>query len=172
MPLVRDFRTISKFNIDTVSVSGRYIGKKVYWKFYAIENFYRIILHSILSLQLLPPDWWVQAVDVKIQKKSNYRRHDYLVNPWHTMPGQHSVYFIDIGDLNEIARVNSDKLRVVIPDIDNFIARIETIRLPRNVVAHMSFLSTIDRSRVDIIYEDFKALIKLVQKTIVLQVPK
>lgn len=172
MPSVRDFRTASQFNIDTVSVSGRYIGRITYWKLYVIENLYRVILHSILSVQLPPPDWWLSAANIDIQRRANRNRKDYVAHPWHTTPGQHSVYYIGLGDLNEIARVTADKLRVVVPKIDDFIICVEMIRLPRNVVAHMNFLSTTDRNRVDTIYEDFKVLTKMVQQNIMLQVPQ
>ncbi|KPJ56975.1 hypothetical protein AMJ49_02940 [Parcubacteria bacterium DG_74_2] len=172
MPSSRDFRTISPFSIDTVGISGRYIGKITYWKLYVIENLYRIILHSILSLQLDPTDWWSQATDENIQGRANRHRRDYLVCPWHTRPGQHDVYYIGLRDLNEIARANAEKLRVVIPKIDDFIVRVEMILLSRNVVAHMNFLNITDRNRVDIIYKDFKILTKVVQENIVLQVPQ
>ncbi len=170
MPIVRDFRTIPQFNVDAVAASGRYVGKVSYWKLYATENLYRILIHSILSLQL--PDWWAQAANPRIQSGAIRRREDYLANPWHTTPGRHSVYYIDLTELNEIARANAQYIRPVIIDIDNFIARIEMIRLPRNAVAHMSFLNPADRKRVDTIYEDFKNLINMVQQKIALQVPQ
>jgi len=172
MPSVRDFRTASKFDIGTVSISGRYIGKIAYWKLYATENLYRVILHSILSIQLPPPDWWSSAANENIQRRANRNREDYAAQPWHTTPGQHSIYYIGLGDLNEIARATAEKLRVVVPNIDDFITRVEMVRLPRNVVAHMNFLKAADRNRVDIIYEDFKALTKMVQQNIVLQIPQ
>ncbi len=172
MPSTRDFRTISPFNVDAVTASGRFIGRIAYWKIFAIENLYRAILHSVLSLQLPPPDWWLSATDETTNKKAERHRKDYLASPWHTSPGQHSVYYIDLRDLNEIARANADKLRVVVPDIDSFIARVEMVRLPRHVVAHMNFLNNTDRSRVDTIYKDFKALAKVIQQRVTLQIPQ
>jgi len=172
MSSIQDFRIAPQFNIDTVSLSGRYIGRIIYWKLYSTENLYRVIIHSILSVQLPPPDWWLSAANLDIQRRANRNRKDYLANPWHTTPGQHSIYYIGLGDLNEIARATADKLRVVVPSIDDFITRVEMIRLPRNVVAHMNFLNTADKNRVDTIYEDFKVLTKVVQQNITLQVPQ
>lgn len=172
MPSTADFRTLQQFNLAGIHKSGRNVGTTVYWKLYAIENLYRIIIHSILSVQIRP-NWWPIAVDINIQRKARDFKQKYLRRPWHTVPGQHYIYYTTLYDLNEIARANSHLFDPIVPDINQWIVKVEIIRLPRNVVAHMNFPNKNDRQRIDILYKDFKELTKIVQSRsgITLQVP-
>jgi len=172
MPLATDFRILHQFSLEGINKSGRNVGRTVYWKLYAIENLYRIIIHSILSVQIRP-DWWPIAVDVNIRRKARNFKQKYLRRPWHTVPGQHYIYYTTLYDLNEIARANSHLFDPIVTDMDQWIVKIEITRLPRNIVAHMNFPNRNDRQRIDILYKDFKELIKIVESRpgITLQVP-
>jgi len=169
-----DFRKQSQFSIEEVPKSGVYLGKRVYWKFYAVENFYRIIIHSILSVQI-DSDWWSIVTPPAIQRKAKKFKENYLKKPWHGAPGKHFIYFTDLNDLNEITRVNSGFFVPIIPNIDDWVLKIEDIRLPRNVVAHMNFPSKVDRQRIGVIYKDFKMLMRSIldkEDLITLKVPE
>jgi hypothetical protein len=171
--VIIDFKKRQQFIPENVLESGIYIGKKIYWKLYAIENFYRIIIHSILSVQV-DPEWWPVVTPPRIQKKAQKFKNDYVEKPWYTMPGKHFIYFTDLYGLNEITRINSGFFEPIIPTIDDWVLKIEDMRLPRNVVAHMNFPNKTDRQRISIFYEDFKKLIKSIQDKgkIILKVPK
>lgn len=173
LQVIVDFRKRPTFFLENVLESGIHLGGNTYWKLYAIENFYRIIIHSILSVQI-GPDWWSVATPPWIRGKAQEFKEDYLEKPWHGMPGKHFIYFITLKWLNDIALANSGFLEPIIPNIDDWIIKIEDMRLPRNVVAHMNFPNKTDRQRIDIIYEEFKVLIKGIQDKgdIVLKAPK
>jgi len=159
MPSVPDYRA-TVFATTSVCRSGRNVGRVVYWKLYAIENYYRVLLHSILSVQV-SSSWWQLAVDQKIQSKALNFRQQYTARPWHTNPGSHDIYYLDLRDLNEIARANSNLLQPIILDIDAWIAKVESIRLPRNIVAHMNFPNSRDKARIEIVYTDFENLMSM-----------
>jgi hypothetical protein len=156
MPVVVDFRTLP-FDRTRVDASGRGVGRTVYWKLYAVENVIRVIVHSILTAQI-GTNWWATASDARIQGNVRRVQADYAASPWHTQPGQHEVYYTFLTDLNEIIRANSNLFLPVITDIDQWIARIEQVRLPRNVVGHMNWPSATDRQRIDVFYADIQAL--------------
>lgn len=155
----RDFRTIIQFTVANVDKSGRHIGRNEYWKLYAVENYYRVIIHSILSVQI-QSSWWMIATNPSIQKKAAGYKQRYLNRPWYTSQGNHDIYYIDLFDLNEIVRVHANLFSPIIPDIDSWIAKVEDVRLPRNVVAHMNFPLLQDRKRIDLLYRDLNNLIK------------
>lgn len=159
MPSVSDYRAIA-FTTQNVCRSGRNVGKVIYWKLYAIENYYRVLLHSILSVQI-SSNWWDIAVDQRIRSRALSFRQQYTRRPWYTNQGSHDIYYLDLNDLNEIARSNSNLLQPVMLDIDAWIAKIESIRLPRNVVAHMNFPNRRDKARIDLIYNDFEHLMNM-----------
>lgn len=155
--MAADFRSVKVFELSQIGVSGRDIGRHVYWKLYAIENMVRVIIHSVLSGQI-DSNWWAKAAGLTLQKKAQGFREKYLSRPWHSVPGSHDIYYIDLLDLNEIIRANSHLFLPSIPDIDQWMARIEQIRLPRNVVAHMNWPNVTDRKRIDVFYEDLLVL--------------
>ena len=172
MTRVVDFRRTNLFSPNRIERCGNNIGKSVYPKLYVIENLVRIILHSILTAQL-GSGWWQIAVNQTVQGKATSFRARYLARPWHTNPGDHDIYYVDLADLVEITRTNSHILSPVIVDINNWVAQIDSIRFPRNVTAHMNFPNTTDRKRIDLIHNDLKALVASLQQNslIIFQIP-
>lgn len=164
-----DFRP-SPFESGRVEASGRFIGGRIYWKLYYVENIFRVIINSVLSVQI-GPDWWKLAVDSKIKGKAQRFKQEYLIRPWHTAPGSHEIYYIHLSDLNEIMRANSHLFLPVIPEIDSWIAKIEQLRLPRNIVAHMNFPNKTDRQRISVFYEDSKILVANLPTSLSLRIP-
>ncbi|HEV2111384.1 MAG TPA: hypothetical protein VGT99_08525 [Gammaproteobacteria bacterium] len=157
MAAIKDFRAYA-FDHQKVEASGKNIGSRVYWKLFAIENLVRVLVHSIL-LEQAGSIWWNQVVDPAFQRQINGRVRSYAAQPWHSVPGSHDIYYTYLSDLNKIISSNSHLFEIRIPDIDQWIARIEQVRVPRNVVGHMNWPSAVDRQRIDVFYSDIKALL-------------
>ncbi|MEX0733679.1 MAG: hypothetical protein WD944_01425 [Steroidobacteraceae bacterium] len=157
MAAIKDFRQFA-FDPARVDAAGKNIAQNVYWKLYAIENSFRVIVHSILSVQI-NPNWWTVAVDPGIQGQIAKRKADYASAPWHSSPGKHDVYYAFLSDLSKIIAANSHLFKPDIPDIDAWVARIEQIRLPRNIVGHMNWPHATDRSRIDVFHADLQHLL-------------
>ena len=172
MPRAIDFRKISNFTNNDIDNSGKYIGKNNYWKLYSVENMFRVIIHSILSVQI-SSNWWDTATDESIRNKAKRYKERYSTRPWHTNQGSHDIYYIDLFDLEEIMRVNLHLFDVIIEDADDWIVKIEGVRLPRNLIAHMNFLNNNDSNRIDVLYNDTTNLFKYIQKNsnLSLQIP-
>lgn len=170
MPAVKDFRE-SPFSLSLVTSAGRNVGRTVYWRLYAIENVFRVIIHTVLSGQV-GTDWWTQAVDPDTQKTAERFRKRYVSQPWHSAPGTHEIYYLGLPDLNEVMRANSNLFLPVIPTIDQWIARLEQIRLPRNIVAHMNWPHKADRNRINLLYADLKAFVNALSANLALTVPQ
>lgn len=170
MPSVVDFRHYV-FDKARLDASGKDVGRKVYWKLYAIENMLRVIVHSVLTVQV-GSDWWTLAVDPSIKGQVAARKNDYATRPWHSTPGRHEVYYTFLSDLNKVIAANSHLFQPAIADIDQWVARIEQVRFPRNIVGHMNWLTATDRKRIDVVYADIQSLIdQLVSKGIGISIP-
>jgi len=156
LPATPDFRSFA-FATDRVRASGKHVGRNVYWKIYVIENVLRVIVNSVLSAQI-GPNWWSVAVDRRIAQNAANRRAQYARQPWHSQPGGHDIYCLFLSDLNEIVRANSHLFAPIIADIDQWMARIEQIRLPRNIVGHMNWPTPTDSRRIDVVASDITAL--------------
>lgn len=156
-----DFRGYA-FDVGRVNTAGKDVGRKVYWKLYAIENLVRVVVHSVLHAQA-GQNWWTTTVDPQMQKQVTSRMADYQKSPWHSTPGKHELYYAYLSDLNKVITANSHLFKPLIPDIDQWIARIEQVRMPRNIVGHMNWLTVTDRKRIDVFYDDIQSLIKGLQ---------
>ncbi len=169
MTASKDFRAFP-FDAGRITRSGKSLGRQTYWKLYAIENIFRVLIHSVLSAQI-KPDWWTYAVDATIQDKAKRFKVSYTKKSWHGKPGLHDIYYLDLKDLNEIIRANAHLFDPVVPSLDRWMVLIEDLRLPRNVVAHMNFPTATDISRIDVCFNDCSTLLPLVQKKIALIIP-
>jgi len=164
MPAVKDFRTLA-FDVARVDDSGKDLGGTVYWRLYAIENVVRVIAHSILTAEFASAAWWSRGVDGKIRRRIDDRKADHTSQPWHTKPGRHDIYYAQLPELTKIVASNSNLFRPLIPKIDELVKRLEEIRLPRNVVGHMNWLSAKDRQRIDVVYSEIQALMNRLSRS-------
>jgi hypothetical protein len=164
LTVLSDFRLAHDFDIDGVEKNGRFMGRSIYWKLYFVENVLRIIINSVLSAQI-SPDWWKVAVAQKIQDEVEWVRLDYLKHREHTYPGRHGIYYVYLRNLGDIIRDNADLFAPLIPDIDDWVVKIEQVRLPRNIVGHMNFLSRRDQKRIDVLFGECKTLMNSLQSS-------
>ncbi len=163
MPAATDFRTRA-FSVQNVQASAKHVGSNPYWRLYSIENIYRVIVHSILTSQI-GVGWWQIAANQNIQNKATGYKAKYTNRPWHSQQGSHDIYYIDLTDLNEIVRANRAQFDPIITDLDQWLLKVESIRLPRNVVAHMNFPGLTDKRRVETVHSDFIQLVRHLQST-------
>lgn len=170
MPAVADFRADPGFDRGRIERSGRDLGRNVYWQLYVVENLLRVLVHSVLRSQV-GEDWWSFAVDERMQRKARRHQESYARRPWHGSPGAHGLYFVDLADLSAIIRANRRLFSRTLPDVDEWVVRIEQVRLPRNVVAHMNWPSVTDRKRIDVLHSDVRALAIQLTEAVPLVIP-
>jgi len=150
MPASIDFR-LYVFSLDRILSAGRYLGHRTYWKLFFLENIFRILINSILTVSQ-GQNWWELAVDKRIRKNVERFQIQYSKKAWRSNPGKHGLYYVGLSDLSEIMRANADFIREVIPDIDDWLVNIETLRIPRNTLAHMNSPSVTDLGLIDQLY--------------------
>ena len=143
---VSDFRR-HNYKQARIRSAGKYVGNDVFWQLYEIENSFRIIAHSILLSQI-GTNWWDIAVDARVRGDVERAQKKYANKPWLSTQNVHNIYFVLLSDLTEIFRANSHLFLSTIPDIDDWIARLESVRPPRNLVAHMNFPLAYARKRI------------------------
>jgi hypothetical protein len=156
MPIARDFRLYA-FQIVRVERCGRSVGRNLFWKLYTVENSLRIVIHSVLTVQLAP-NWWGIAVGQRKQAQLANFRADYTSRPQHASPGAHDIYLLYLSDLTKMLATFRTQFLPVVPDVDQWVVRLENIRLPRNLVGHMNFPNAFDRQRIDLAYSALPAL--------------
>lgn len=160
---IQDFRELP-FARSRVADCGRYVGHESYWKLYVIENYLRVILHSILSAQI-SGKWFETAADPTMKENIAKVKKRHLKKPTHTSPGKHDVYYIYLSDLTKIMTAHSHLIVKVIADVDLWVARLEDVRMPRNLVGHMNFPNIADRRRIQTVYGELTALMQKLETT-------
>ncbi len=157
-----DFR-IKPLSLNAIIECGRYSGRFSYWRLYVIENVIRLIIHSILTAQI-SPEWLSFALSSKKAKGIKDRKADYQSQPDRANPGNHDIYYLYLGDLTKIINEHAGLFDRYISDIDTWITRLESIRLPRNIIGHMNWPNNKDRADMDRLYRDIKRLEQQLQK--------
>ena len=157
MPIVHDFRKHS-FSSDRIGQCGRFVGSKLYWKLYAIENSFRIVIHSVLTAQM-GVNWWALAVEPKVAKKAADRRAAYAARPSNASPGTSDIHLLYLSELTNILRASSHEFTRIVPDTNNWIITLESIRVPRNLVGHMNFPNAFDKAAIDSAYSQLPSLL-------------
>jgi hypothetical protein len=171
MPIVRDFRNYS-FLPARIDRCGRNVGTKFYWKLYAVENTIRVVIHSVLTIQI-GVHWWTVAVDPKIAARAQGFRKSYAAKLKNANPGTHDIHLVFLTDLTEIIRANSHLFTPIVPTTNVWITVLEAMRVPRNLVGHMNFPNAYDRTAIDNAYSQLPSLLSdLTTFPIPISIPK
>ncbi len=153
-----------------MQATARSVANGPYSKLYAAENIVRVVVHSVLLAQV-GSDWWLKATNSDLQKQAARFAGRFAGNPWYGNQGTHPIYYAFLGDLADIMRDTSGLFIPLLPDVDQWIARIDQAEMPRNVIGHMNFPSAIDRKRIDVFHHDVRGLATKLQASLVLVVP-
>ena len=157
MPLIRDFRRFA-FQPVRVDRCGRHVAKTGYWKLYSLENTFRVIINSVLLVQI-GQNWWSTGVDPNTVRQAQRASRSYTARPRHATPGAHDIYLSGLFDLIEILRINSHLFLPIIPETDQWLSTLELVRSTRNLVGHMNFPNAYDRQIIDSAYQQLPTLI-------------
>jgi hypothetical protein len=122
----------------------------------------RVILHSVLAAQV-GPNWWATSVDPNTKKSIEALKQSYKKSV-HTLPGSHDIYYVYLSDLTKIMTSSRNLIIKVIADVDAWIVKMEGVRIPRNLVGHMNFPNTADRSRIDTLHNEVATLMQKLEK--------
>jgi hypothetical protein len=170
MPIVRDFRNYP-FQPRRIDRCGKDIGRKLYWKLYALENTIRVVINSVLLLQI-GQQWWATAVAPPVRNETRRRRTRAAAAPQHASPGPHDIYLVGLFELTEILRANSHLFLPIIPEANQWLVTLEGIRPSRNLVGHMNFPNAHDRNAIDGAYRQLPNLMaRLSAHQIPIEVP-
>ena len=157
-----DYR-LHKFETSRVTTAGRYLGHRSYWKLYVLENIFRVLINSILTVEM-GRNWWESAVNDKVRRDVDRLKKQYSKQAWRSNPGKHGIYFLSLGQLNEIIRIHAHLIRKVIPEIDTWLVHIESLKVPRNTLAHMNYPVALDLTLIDELHEMSGELIAKLKK--------
>jgi hypothetical protein len=107
-----------------------------------------------------------------VSKATNIRA-SYVARPRNAHPGVQDIHLIFLTDLTNILRDNSHQFLPVVTDTNNWIAMLEAIRVPRNLVGHMNFPNAYDKAAIDLAYSRLPSLMgQLATNGVPILIPK
>jgi hypothetical protein len=159
---MNDYRAFP-YNERTLLSYGNILGRQYYWKIYASENILRLIIHSILSVQI-NGEWWKGAVDPDIIKEATKVRNKYN-NMYANKIPKHDIYCIYLPMLERILADNYPKFEYYLPQIDELIISLNSVIIPRNLLGHMNTLDNIDRGKIGELYKICLKCLKILSET-------
>jgi hypothetical protein len=146
-----DYRNFN-WNTTVLTSYGKQLGKDHYWKIYVLENTIRVIIHSVLAIQV-GPDWWNKVVDPRIRGTAVTIRNKYLTQTPSRNPGRHDIYCTYLPNLGRILFDNKGAFYPLLPEVEKIIIGLERIRLPRNLIGHMNVLTARDKRSITNFYK-------------------
>jgi hypothetical protein len=160
---MEDYRNFP-YDEKTLLSYGKILGRQYYWKMYASENLLRLIIHSILSVQI-KGEWWKQAVDPDIIKEATKVRAKYNNSRIPNKIPKHDIYCIYMPMLERI--ISDNRLRFIhyLPQIDKLIISLNAVIIPRNLLGHMNTLDNVDRGKIGGLYKICLKCLKILSET-------
>ena len=113
-----------------------------------LENVFRILINSILTVSQ-GPDWWQLAVKDDPERRRAISRPIFK-KAWRSNSIKHGLYCVGLSDLSEIMRANADFIREVIP-VDDWLINIEALEYQK-YVAHMNYPNVTDLDLIEKLY--------------------
>lgn len=145
-----DFR-LASFDEKALLSYGKVLGRNYYWKVFASENILRIVINSVLSVQV-DADWWLKVVDHDIVCDAKDVRQNYLSAIPSRDPGRHGIYCTYLSRLERILFKNRGSFIYYLPNVDDLIVSLNAVLLPRNLMGHMNHLTESDRRKIGELY--------------------
>lgn len=153
-----DYRK-SRFDLRILTSYAKTLGKNYYWRIYISENIIRVVVHSILSVQV-GQNWWDVVVDKDIKDSAKSIRNDYLNRLPNRSPGNHDIYCTYLSGLERILAKNRHAFTHKLRNVDEIIISLNKVRVPRNLTSHMNIVTANDRSEIAQLYKVCKDAIK------------
>jgi len=134
---------------------------EAYQAMYIFENIIRHVI--IMALEKKHSnDWWEKPnmVSDGIKRNVEGRKHDEKKNPWHTIRGDHNVFYADFKDLDRIVKTNINEFKDVFGDSE-IQAEMRQLERSRNMISHDNFLSPREVERIKMHLKDLQKQLKL-----------
>lgn len=132
---------------------------RIYPIYYVLENSLRVTIKRVLDKKY-GTGWWEKHVPTDPKNRVKGRKDDEVKKPWHCKRGQHEIFYSDFKDLKSIINANREVFAPIFLDLEWISQKLSELELPRNIVAHHNPLDSNDIKRIEVIFEDWKKLLR------------
>jgi hypothetical protein len=127
---------------------------EAYLSMYVFENLVRHTVMGVLEKKY-SKDWWnnSRVVSQEIKKHVEERKREEKQNKWHSIRGNHDIYYTNFGDLNRIISTNINDFKSIFGGLE-IQSEMRQLEKSRNIIAHNNPLPKREIKRIQIYYED------------------
>jgi len=136
------------FSKTTLTRTGNHVGRNSFPRLFFVENSLRIIINTVLSIQI-NPNWWNTLISHGLKEKAIQEERKHIERITGRTPvlraGNRSIHFLLLSELINIARQNIHKFTPVLKGFDEYLIELDSFRGARNYVCHMNYPFKDDR---------------------------
>jgi hypothetical protein len=174
MATIADFRN-RNFNLILIDKCGKYLGKEAYCLLYSIENIFRIIIHSVLTIQINKDNWWFSVADKDMMAEANKNKQKYVAEFPDIKIGMHEIYHVNLSHLKSILEKQSFAFLPILKEkkqlLSECINLLKIIISPRNKIAHMNFITNQQIKNAETLLKKSKLLLSILDEHIKMRIP-
>jgi hypothetical protein len=145
---------------DDIKQKGKEMAE-VYTYLYCVENSLRLFIDKVLTMELGVNYFSVITVPSNVKKSIQVRKDLEVKNRWIGLRGDQELFYLDFKELANIITANWETFKEYFPDQHWLNVKIEELGNCRNLIAHNSFISDMER---DVIRLNYNQILKQIQK--------
>lgn len=137
---------------------------EVYIYLYCVENSLRLFVDKIF-LEKVGSDYWANIVIPSSVKKSiQVRKDSESKNQWIGIRGGSNLFYLDFKEISNIIIANWELFKEYFPDQHWLNVKIDELGNCRNLIAHNSYVSSLERDVIRLNYNQILKQISLVEE--------
>jgi len=133
---------------------------EVYIYLYCVENSLRLFIEQIFITKFGTEYWDKIMVPNSVKKSIQIRKDSESKNQWISIRGNSNLFYLDFKELSNIIIANWELFKDYFPDQHWLNVKIEELGNCRNLIAHNSYISSMER---DVIRLNFNQIIKQIK---------
>lgn len=145
---------------DDIKQKGKEMAE-VYTYLYCVENSLRLFIDKVLTSKSGSNYFSTITVPTSVKKSIQVRKELETKNQWIVIRGNQDLFYLDFKELANIITANWEIFKMYFPDQHWLNVKIEELGNCRNLIAHNSFISAIER---DVIRLNYNQILRQIQK--------
>ncbi len=141
---------------DDIKDKGKEMSE-VYIYLYCVENSLRLFVEQVFTAKIDKGYWSKIVIPSSVKKSIHFRKELEVKNQWIGIRGGSDLFYLDFKDLSNIIVGNWEFFKEYFPDQHWLNVKIDELGNCRNLIAHNSYVSSLER---DVIRLNYNQLLK------------
>jgi hypothetical protein len=137
---------------------------EVYIYLYCVENSLRLFVDQIFTIKIDSDYWSKILIPNSVKKSIQVRKESESKNQWIGIRGNSDLFYLDFKEISNIIISNWELFKEYFPDQHWLNVKIDELGNCRNLIAHNSYVSSMERDVIRLNYNQILKQITLVEE--------